>query len=96
MDLLEPDAPALPPLCVAPDAGADGLWTGDARAEAHAVLRAARADVAQVMESLRRSAALSWESPAADAFRTAVAELVVTLDADLRVLDEAAAVVVLA
>jgi hypothetical protein len=63
------------------------------RPDVDAALLAARAEVAEVVVTLRRCAALSWDSPAADRFRSAVAELLAALEADLRALEEAAAVV---
>jgi hypothetical protein len=53
---------------------------------------AARRDVDDAAASARRSLAVAWESPAADRFRDDVAALLADLDADLGLLDDAAAV----
>ncbi|SKC80815.1 hypothetical protein [Krasilnikoviella flava] len=53
---------------------------------------AARRDVDEAVAGARRSLAVAWESPAADRFRDDVAALLVGLDSDLRLLDDAAAV----
>ncbi|MFI2105666.1 hypothetical protein ACH436_20395 [Isoptericola sp. NPDC019693] len=51
---------------------------------------AARWDVDDAAASARRSLAVAWESTAADRFRDDVAALLAGLDADLRLLDDAA------
>lgn len=54
------------------------------------VALAAHRDVADAAASARRSLAVAWESPAADRFRDDVTALLAGLDADLRLLEEAA------
>ncbi|GAB6936792.1 hypothetical protein ACQP60_15685 [Isoptericola variabilis] len=56
------------------------------------VVLAARRDVDDAAATARRTLAVVWESPAADRFRDDVAALLADLDADLRLLEEAAEV----
>ncbi|MEL7977556.1 hypothetical protein AAG589_16955 [Isoptericola sp. F-RaC21] len=56
------------------------------------VVLAARSDAVDAAAGARRSLAVAWESTAADRFRDDVAALLADLDADLRLLEEAAAV----
>ncbi|MFE5337409.1 hypothetical protein ACFQ8E_15970 [Isoptericola sp. NPDC056573] len=74
-------SPAPPFSSPAPDTGA-----------ARATVLAAHRDVLDATASARRSLAVAWESTAADRFRDDVAALLVGLDADLRLLEEAAEV----
>ncbi|MFC7877156.1 hypothetical protein [Isoptericola sp. NPDC057391] len=53
---------------------------------------AAHRDVVDATATARRSLAVAWESTAADRFRDEVTALLTDLDADLRLLEEAAAV----
>ncbi|MCK9794523.1 hypothetical protein M1843_12275 [Isoptericola sp. 4D.3] len=61
--------------------------------EARGLLLAAHHDVDDAVASARRSLWVAWESTAADRFRDDVTALLVELDADLQLLEDAAVVV---
>ncbi|MCA5891911.1 hypothetical protein LEP48_00915 [Isoptericola sp. NEAU-Y5] len=63
----------------------------DVAGAARAHLLGAHARVTDAVTTAHRSLAVAWSSPAADAFRADVGDLVAAVDGDLRVIEAAAA-----
>lgn len=69
-------------------AGAVGAGLGQ-DGEAVAELGVARVAIADALDGLSRASALAWDSPAGDAFRSRVGEVVAAVRRNERAVDEA-------